>query len=64
MVAHAGLLTGLAERGRRHGQPFLIGPDGRPDDRINAFFASPRMLSRSPLTWKKYAQSVGRGERG
>jgi integrase family protein with SAM-like domain len=26
---------------------------------VNAFFASPRMLSRSPLTWKKYAQSLG-----
>ncbi|MFI7681012.1 site-specific integrase, partial [Actinophytocola sp. NPDC049390] len=59
LVAHAGLLAGLAERGRRRGQPFLIGPDGRPDGRVNAFFASPRMLGRSPLTWKKYAQSLG-----
>jgi integrase len=59
LVAHAGLLAGLAGRGRRHGQPFLISPGGRPDGRVNAFFASPRMLSRSPLTWKKYAQSLG-----
>jgi hypothetical protein len=59
LVAHAELLNGLAGRGRRRGQPFLIGPDGRPDDRVNAFFASPQMLSRSPLTWKKYAQSLG-----
>jgi hypothetical protein len=28
LKAHEGLLTGLAGRGRRHGQPFLIGPDG------------------------------------
>lgn len=59
LVAHAEMLESLAGRGRRHDQPFLLGPDGRPDERINAFFASPRMLSRSPLTWKKYAQSVG-----
>ena len=26
---------------------------------MNAFFASARMLSRSPLTWRKYAQSLG-----
>jgi hypothetical protein len=59
LVAHAGLLAGLAGRGRRHGQPFLVGPDGRVDDRVNAFFASAWMLGRSPLTWKKYAQSLG-----
>ena len=58
LVAHAGLLAGLAGRGRRHGQPFLIGPGGRPDGRVNAVFASRRMLSRSPLTWKN-AQSLG-----
>jgi integrase len=52
------LLTGLTARGRRHDQPFLIGPDGRADARVNAFFASPRMLARSPLTWRKYAQSI------
>jgi integrase len=52
------VLVGLADRGRRQDQPFLIGPDGRPDPRVNAFFASARMLARSPLTWSKYAQSI------
>lgn len=52
------LLADLACRGRRQDQPFLIGPDGRPDARVNAFFASARMLARSPLTWTKYAQSI------
>ena len=52
------VLADLAGRGRRHDQPFLIGPDGRPDPRVNAFFASARMLARSPLTWGKYAQSI------
>ncbi|MGI8680437.1 MAG: site-specific integrase [Jatrophihabitans sp.] len=51
-------LADLADRGRRQDQPFLIGPDGRPDQRVNAFFASGRMLARSPLTWTKYAQSI------
>jgi integrase len=52
------VLVDLSGRGRRHDQPFLIGPDGRPDPRVNAFFASARMLARSPLTWSKYAQSI------
>lgn len=41
------------------GRPFLLGPDGRPDERVNGFFFSARMLGRSPLTWKKYGYSVG-----
>ena len=57
-MANDSLLEGLADRGRLDGQPFLIGPDGRPDARVNAFFASPRMRSKSPLTWSKYAQSL------
>lgn len=52
------VLADLADRGRRQDQPFLIGPDGRPDPRVNAYFASARMLARSPLTWGKYAQSI------
>jgi site-specific recombinase XerD len=56
---YAAILGSLGERGRLDGQPFLIGPDGRPDARVNAFFASPRMRARSPLTWRKYSQSVG-----
>src|SRR6266536_2055143 len=52
-------LAGLADRGRRQRQPFLISPSGRPDFRVNEFFASRRMRGRSPLTWKKYAHSLG-----
>lgn len=52
------VLVDLAGRERRQDQPFLIGPDGQPDPRVNAFFASARMLARSPLTWAKYAQSI------
>jgi integrase len=59
LMTHAAALDRLEGRGRRHDQPFLLGPDGRPDDRINEFFGSRRMLGRSPLTWKKYAQSLG-----
>lgn len=33
LMTHAGSLDGLAVRGRRHGQAFLIGPDGRADVR-------------------------------
>jgi site-specific recombinase XerD len=58
LTANAELLEGLSERGRIDGQPFLIGPDGRADAGVNAFFASPRMRSKSPLTWSKYAQSL------
>jgi integrase len=59
LLVETSVLDGLASRGRRHDQPFLIGPGGRPDTRANAFFASARMLARSPLTWRKYAQSLG-----
>jgi site-specific recombinase XerD len=41
------------------GQPFLIGPDGRPDLRVNGFFAAPRMRNRSALTNKIYSYSLG-----
>jgi site-specific recombinase XerD len=41
------------------GQPFLIGPDGRPDLRVNGFFAAPRMRNRSPKTNYCYSYSLG-----
>ena len=52
------LFERLVHDGRLNGRPFLIGPDGRVDARINSFFSSPRMRSKSPLTWAKYAQSL------
>jgi hypothetical protein len=59
LMGHAAVLNGLADRGRRHDQPLLIGPDERPDVRVNGFFVSRRMTGKSPLTWRKYAQSLG-----
>jgi len=44
---------------RPQGMPFLIGPDGRPDHRVNAFFASRAMRTRSALTWRKYGYCLG-----
>lgn len=58
LAANRDRLDLLADDGRCAGRPFLIGPDGRADARVNGFFSSPRMRSRSPLTWAKYAQSL------
>lgn len=52
-------LRDIHDRGRRHRQPFLISPSGLPDLRVNEFFTSRRMRRMSPLTWKKYAHSLG-----
>jgi integrase len=56
---HRGLLDRAREEDGGAGQPFLLGPDGRPDLRVNAFFTSRRMRARSPLTWRKYAYALG-----
>jgi integrase len=53
-------LATLAEaNGTRPGRFFLLDPDGVPDLRVNAFFASPRMRSKAELTAKKYAIGLG-----
>ena len=57
--AHRHLLERRPRRERRDGLPFLLGPDGRADARINGFFTSPGMRARSPLTWRKYAYALG-----
>jgi integrase len=44
-----------AVNGTRHGRLFLLDPDGVPDLRINAYFASPRIRARAELTALKYA---------
>ncbi len=36
------------------GQPFLLGPDGRPDLHVNAFFGSRQMRALDTDTWRKY----------
>jgi integrase len=41
------------------GQPFLLGPGGRPDRRINGFFESRQMRALDPDTWRKYAYALG-----
>jgi hypothetical protein len=48
----------LRDGGRRNGQPLLIGPDGYPDPRIDAFFSSRRMTSRAEATNIKYARAI------
>ncbi len=58
LIANRRFLNSLAAGNHCDGLPFLIGPDGRVDPRLNAFFCSPRMRSKSPYTWKKYAQSM------
>lgn len=40
------------------GQPFLIGPDGRADQRVNQWFTADGMRGSSPATWRKYAYSL------
>ena len=55
----AGTLGDAIERvGGRHGQRFLLGPDGFPDLRLNAFFSSPRMRSLAATTNRDYAHSL------
>jgi len=40
------------------GQPFLLGPDGRPDPRVNAFFSSRQMRALDTDTWRKYGYAL------
>ncbi|MDX3515934.1 site-specific integrase [Streptomyces caniscabiei] len=59
LSAYAPDLRSWVERlGGRHGQRFLLGPDGLPDPRVNAFFASPTMRNLSDLTNRGYAYSL------
>jgi integrase len=49
----------VVANGTRPDRFFLLDPDGVPDLRINAFFASARMSRRAELTSKKYAIGLG-----
>ncbi len=49
----------LRSHDRAAGQPFLLRPTGRPDPRVNAFFACYPMSARDPDTWRKYAYALG-----
>jgi hypothetical protein len=48
------LASWASESGVRHGQRFLIGPDGFPDLRVNAFLGSARMRNLSEATNRDY----------
>ncbi|WP_432172055.1 hypothetical protein [Streptomyces sp. 1222.5] len=52
------LRTWIEKLGGRRGQRFLLGPDGLPDLRVNAFFASPTMRNLTDLTNRDYAYSL------
>lgn len=54
----ADLVSWVLTFGGVHGQWFLIGPDGRPDLRVNAFFGSAKMKGRAARTNRDYAYSV------
>jgi site-specific recombinase XerD len=43
----------------RVGQPFLVGPDGTVDVRINRWFVSDEIRDLSRSTWEKYAYNLG-----
>jgi len=49
----------LRSHDRVAGQPFLLGPYGRPDVRVNTFFSRYPMTARDPDTWRKYAYALG-----
>jgi hypothetical protein len=52
------LASWVRRAGGRHGQRFLLGPEGFPDVRVNAFLASPRMRSLAGNTQRDYAYSL------
>lgn len=51
-------VLGRAAARLRVGQPFLLGPDGAADVRVNRWFASEEIRGLEPLTWRKYAYSL------
>lgn len=52
------VLGGRRGVARREGQPFLISPEGRSDQRLNGWFSSVEMRPLGALTWRKYATSL------
>jgi hypothetical protein len=57
MLRHAQVLERVSAR-MRVGQPFLVGPDGTVDVRINRWFISDEVRGLGRLTWEKYAYSL------
>lgn len=49
----------LERHAARRGQPFLIGPDGWADLRINRYFTTTPMFALDGKTWRKYAYTLG-----
>lgn len=58
MASTVGPFLRSGGKDRKPDLPFLIGPDGLPDPRVNAYFSSRYMRRLSPLTWKKYSHAV------
>lgn len=58
VLRFAEVLDRARDRRRRAGQPFLIDPAGRPDQRLNRWFASDDLRGLEPTTWKKYAYGL------
>jgi site-specific recombinase XerD len=54
----ADLSDWVQQFGGRHGQRFLLGPNGFPDVKVNAFLASPRMRNLADTTNRDYAHSL------
>jgi hypothetical protein len=57
VVRHARVLERASAR-LRAGQPFLVGPDGTVDVRVNRWFVSDEVRGLSRSTWEKYAYSL------
>jgi hypothetical protein len=59
VVPGAGDVWDRAQRnGARPGTPYFIGPEGRPDARINRFWREPGVRGRAEATLRRYAFSV------
>jgi integrase len=58
VLRHARVLERASAR-MQVGQPFLVGPDGTVDVRINRWFVSDEIRDLSRSTWEKYAYNLG-----
>ncbi|MEU2248526.1 integrase [Streptomyces sp. NPDC019224] len=47
-----------AANGARHGTPVILGPEGKPDPKVNLFFRTGAMVDARPSTWRRYAYAL------
>lgn len=52
------LMAWARRNGALEGTPFMLGPDGQPDVRVNRFWRDPSVRSLSPGTRRRYAFSL------